>query len=89
MTYCESLATFPQRGTPRDDLLRRLRITNYRGSVVIAFVVNKAAETCSRPTTLDSRRAVIAFVVNNTAETLAIAGVFYGRQDYEVLLQEP
>jgi toxin ParE1/3/4 len=65
VTYCESLTTFPLRGTPRDDLFAGLRITNYRGSAVIAFMVNKVA-----------------------AE-VAIVGVFYGGQDYEVMLQEP
>jgi toxin ParE1/3/4 len=45
VAYCESMTIFPQRGTPRDDLYPGLRITNYRGSAVIAFVVNTAAET--------------------------------------------
>jgi toxin ParE1/3/4 len=65
VTYCESLTTFPQRGTPRDDLFAGLRITNYRGSAMIAFMANKAAEE------------------------VAVVGVFYGGQDYEVVLQEP
>ena len=29
----------------RDDLLPRLRITNYRGNAVVAFVVNETAKT--------------------------------------------
>ena len=30
VTHCESLATFPQRGTRRDAVRPNLRITNYR-----------------------------------------------------------
>jgi len=44
VAYCDSLTLFPQRGTSRDDLLPGLRITNYHGSAVVAFVVNEAAE---------------------------------------------
>lgn len=36
---CESLMTFPDRGTPRDDIRMGLRITHYRGRVVIAYSV--------------------------------------------------
>lgn len=39
VSYCESLRTFPQRGTKRDDVRPGLRITNYRKSAVIAFAV--------------------------------------------------
>ena len=38
IVYCESLTTFPHRGIRRDDLLHGLRITNYRGTAVIAFM---------------------------------------------------
>lgn len=38
--YCESLCTFPQRGTKRDDVRPGLRITNYKKSAVIAFDVD-------------------------------------------------
>lgn len=38
--FCFSLATFPQRGTRRDDLRPGLRITNYRKRTVIAFAVD-------------------------------------------------
>ncbi|WP_081491823.1 type II toxin-antitoxin system RelE/ParE family toxin [Rhodanobacter sp. 115] len=31
VAFCQSLATFPLRGTKRDDLVPGLRITNYRG----------------------------------------------------------
>ena len=44
VAYCESLTTFPQRGTPRDDLFPGLRLTNYRGSAVIAYVENAATQ---------------------------------------------
>jgi len=47
VSYCESLALFPLRGTRRDDLLKDLRITHYRRTTVIAFVVNAASETVS------------------------------------------
>lgn len=38
--YCESLCTFPHRGTMRDDVRPGLRITNYKKRVVIAFSVD-------------------------------------------------
>jgi len=38
--FCESLGRFaPERGIRRDDLRPGLRITNYKGRVVIAFAV--------------------------------------------------
>lgn len=40
VSYCESLRTFPLRGTQRDDVRQGLRITNYRKRTVIAFDVN-------------------------------------------------
>ena len=40
VTYCESLRTFPHRGTRRDDVRPGLRITNYRKRAVIAFYVD-------------------------------------------------
>jgi toxin ParE1/3/4 len=39
ISYCESLSTFPQRGTQRDDVRPGLRITNYKKRAVIAFAV--------------------------------------------------
>lgn len=39
VTYCESLRTFPHRGTLRDDVRPGLRITNYKKRTVIAFDV--------------------------------------------------
>ncbi|NYT80329.1 type II toxin-antitoxin system RelE/ParE family toxin [Alcaligenaceae bacterium] len=47
VSYCESLATFPHRGMQRDDLLPGLRITNYRHSAVIAFLVDDEAKSVS------------------------------------------
>ena len=38
--YCESLCTFPHRGTMRDDVRPGLRITNYKKRAVIAFDVD-------------------------------------------------
>jgi plasmid stabilization system protein ParE len=40
ITYCEGFRTFPHRGTRRDDIRPGLRITNYKGRVVIAFEVD-------------------------------------------------
>jgi plasmid stabilization system protein ParE len=42
VTYCESLATFPLRGTKRDDVRHGLRITHYKKRTVIAFAVDDA-----------------------------------------------
>ena len=43
VTYCESLAAFPHRGTRRDHIRPGLRITNYRRRTVIAFEVDDAS----------------------------------------------
>jgi toxin ParE1/3/4 len=40
VSYCESLHTFPLRGTCRDDIRPGLRITNYKKRTVIAFNVD-------------------------------------------------
>lgn len=40
VTQCEELRTFPHRGTSRDDIRPGLRVTNHRGSAVIAFDVS-------------------------------------------------
>jgi len=40
MNYCESLGTFPHRGTMREDVRSGLRITNYQKRAVIAFDVD-------------------------------------------------
>jgi toxin ParE1/3/4 len=40
VSYCESLCTFPNRGTLRDDLRPGLRITHYKKRTVIAFAVD-------------------------------------------------
>ena len=40
ISYCESLSTFPRRGSPRDDIRPGLRITNYKKRAVIAFDVD-------------------------------------------------
>ena len=37
VSYCDSLRTFPLRGTRRDDVRPGLRITNYKKRAVIAF----------------------------------------------------
>ena len=36
---CERLAVFPERGTPRNDIRPGLRISHYRGRVIIAYAV--------------------------------------------------
>jgi len=43
VTYCESFATFPNRGLRRDDIRPGLRITNYKRRTVIAFAVDDEA----------------------------------------------
>ena len=40
VSYCDSLRTFPLRGTRRDDVRPGLRITNYKKRAVIAFDVD-------------------------------------------------
>lgn len=40
VSYCESLCTFPHRGTMRDDVRPGLRTTNYRKRAVIAFHID-------------------------------------------------
>lgn len=40
VSYCESLRTFPHRGTMRDDVRPGLRITHYKKRTVIAFDVD-------------------------------------------------
>lgn len=40
VSYCESLSTFPLRGTQRHDVRPGLRITNYKKRTVIAFDVD-------------------------------------------------
>jgi plasmid stabilization system protein ParE len=39
VSYCESLRSFPHRGTMRDEVRPGLRITNYKKRAVIAFDV--------------------------------------------------
>ena len=39
VSFCESFADFPQRGTARDDLRPGLRTVGYRKRVVIAFAI--------------------------------------------------
>lgn len=43
INFCESLETFPHRGTMRDDIRPGLRITNFRKRAVIAFMVDEDA----------------------------------------------
>jgi len=43
VAFCESLTTFPMRGTRRDDVLSGLRVTGFERRVIIAFVVTDAA----------------------------------------------
>jgi len=44
-TYCQSFATFPHRGTKRDDVLQGLRTTGYKRRVTIAFTVDETAKS--------------------------------------------
>lgn len=45
--YCEGMQTFPHRGMLRDDVRPGLRVTNYKGRVVIAFAVDDTATAVS------------------------------------------
>ena len=47
VSHCESLHTFPLRGTSRDDIRVGLRITNYKKRTVIAFAVDSEAKQVS------------------------------------------
>lgn len=47
VSYCETLGTFPHRGAHRDDLFPGLRVTHYRSSAVIAYLVDDAAKTAT------------------------------------------
>jgi plasmid stabilization system protein ParE len=40
ISYCESLRSFPHRGTLRNDVRPGLRVTNYKKRTVIAFEVD-------------------------------------------------
>jgi toxin ParE1/3/4 len=39
--YCDGLATFPERGTQRDDILPGLRVIGYRRGATIAFAIRR------------------------------------------------
>lgn len=41
VSYCESLDTFPQRGTLREDIRHGLRVLPYRDSAEVAFTVTE------------------------------------------------
>jgi len=43
-TYCETLASFPERGRRRDDLRRGLRVVGFERRVVIAYMVLDTGE---------------------------------------------
>jgi toxin ParE1/3/4 len=38
-TYCETLASFPERGTRRDDVRRGLWVIGFERRVVIAYII--------------------------------------------------
>ena len=46
--HCKSFATFPERGTRRDDLREGLRVTGFERRVTIAFHVGTEAVTIDR-----------------------------------------
>ncbi len=45
VTQCLSLATFPERGTKRDDIRPNLRTMGYNRSATIAFSINHSIAT--------------------------------------------
>jgi toxin ParE1/3/4 len=42
--HAADLATYPHRGTPRDDIAPGVRTLNFRGRTVIAYLVGEAVE---------------------------------------------
>ena len=40
VSFCQGLDQFPQRGTPRDDILPGLRTTVFARTVIIAYLVD-------------------------------------------------
>lgn len=43
-THAADLATFPERGTPRDDIAPGVRTLNFRGRTVIAYRIGEVVE---------------------------------------------
>ncbi|HCQ45552.1 MAG TPA: plasmid stabilization protein [Achromobacter sp.] len=56
VAYCETLASFPMRGIKRDDVLPGLRITNFRGTTIIALHVDDQKCMVSIPHKSEARR---------------------------------
>jgi len=48
IAYCLSFVTFPERGTPRDDLRLGLRVIGFERRITIAFHVSADAVTIDR-----------------------------------------
>ena len=48
VTYCQGLATFPERGTKRDDLRPGLRTAGFRRRVTLAFHIGADTVTIDR-----------------------------------------
>jgi toxin ParE1/3/4 len=46
--YCASFATFPERGTRRDDLLPGLRVVGFERRITLAFHIDGDAVTFDR-----------------------------------------
>ena len=44
---CESLALFPMRGVPREDIRPGLRVTHHKGRTLIAYAVDEGARIVS------------------------------------------
>lgn len=44
---CESLALFPYRGVPRDDIRPGLRITHHKGRTIVAYAIDDASRQVS------------------------------------------
>ncbi len=44
---CESLALFPLRGVPREDIRPGLRVTHHKGRTLIAYAVDEGARIVS------------------------------------------
>lgn len=63
LAHCESLAVFPHRAAPRDDVRAGLRVTNYKGRTVIAFEIDE----------LNKRVAILGFFYGGRDYETAIA----------------
>ncbi len=63
VSFCESLRTFPYRGTMRDDVRPGLRITNYKKRAVIAFHVDAEVVSKSSAITVVATKKIVKSII--------------------------